>query len=172
MMINEDEIKRISSLNIYKRGLEYLKKGRIHIKTREESGITAIADGENVYSIRINFDGDKVKDAFCTCTYCQTMGTACKHIVATLKKRQSELLETDVLKDKNDDLAQFLCSQFADKCFSKKRLNIKFIFSVNTDYERNCSYGVEILCGFDEPKSVGRIDAFLESYIKPHLPVL
>lgn len=166
MMINEDEIKRISSLNIYKRGLEYLKKGRIHIKTREESGITAIADGENVYSIRINFDGDRVKDAFCTCTYCKTMGTSCKHIVATLKKRQAELLEKDILKDKNDDLAQFLCSQFADKCFSKNRLNMRFIFSVNTDAERKCSYGVEIFCGFDEVKSVGRIDEFLESYIE------
>ena len=166
MRITDEEIKRISSSNIYKRGLEYLKKGRIHIKTRDDSGITAMADGENVYSVRIDFDGDKISNAFCTCTYSRTMGTACKHIVATLKKRQTELLEKDTIKDKNDHLAEYLCSQFADNCFVKKRLNIKFILSINTDSERKCSYGIEILCGFDEPKSVGRIDEFLESYQK------
>ena len=58
MRITDEEIKRISSSNIYKRGLEYLKKGRIHIKTRDDSGITAMADGENVYSVRIDFDGE------------------------------------------------------------------------------------------------------------------
>lgn len=166
MRITEEEIKRISSANIYKRGLEYLKKGRIHIKTREENGITAMADGDNVYSIRIDFDGERVSNAFCTCTYCKTMGTTCKHIVATLKKRQQELLEKDTIKDKNDHLAEFLCSQFADNCFFKTRLNIKFVFSINTDAERKCSYGIEILCGFDELKSVGRIDEFLDSYQK------
>ncbi len=165
MNITDEEIKRICSANIYKRGLEYLKKGRIHIKTREENGVTAIADGENVYSIRIDFENDKIVSAFCTCTYCQTMGTPCKHIVATLKKRQSELLEKNTIKDENDHLAQLLCSQFADNCFVKKRLNMKFLFSINTDRERKCSFGVEIMCGFDEVKNVSRIDEFLSSYI-------
>lgn len=164
MKITDSEIERISSANIYKRGLEYLKKGRIHIKTREENGITAIADGENVYSIRIDFDGDKIQNTFCTCTYFKTMGTPCKHIVATLKKRQAELLQRDTYEDKNDSLAQYLCSRFADNCFMKKKLNLKFIFGITATHERKCSYAIEILCGFDEVKSVERADEFLESY--------
>lgn len=164
MRITDSEIERISSSNIYRRGLEYLKKGRIHIKTREENGITAIADGENVYSIRIDFDGDKIQNTFCTCTYFKTMNTPCKHIVATLKKRQAELLQRDTYEDKNDSLAQYLCSRFADNCFMKKRLNLKFVFGITTTPERKCSYAIEILCGFDEVKSVERADEFLESY--------
>lgn len=164
MRITDSEIERIASSNIYRRGLEYLKKGRIHIKTREESGITAIADGENVYSVRIDFDGDKIANTFCTCTYSKTMGVPCKHIVATLKKRQAELSENDIYEDRNDSLAKYLCSRFADNCFMKKRLNLKFILSIASNRERKCSYAIEILCGFDEVKSVGRTDEFLECY--------
>ncbi len=164
MNITDEAIREICSQNIYKRGIEYLKKGRIHIKTREETGITAIADGESVYSVRIDFHNDKISNALCTCAYCQTMGTACKHIVATLKKRQSELLDKNIVGDKNDDLAQYLCSQFADNCFLKERLNMKFILSINSTDDRKCSYGIELMCGFDEPIKVTRIDEFLNCY--------
>ena len=140
MNITDEKIQKICSQNIYKRGIDYLKKGRIHIKTREETGITAVADGESVYSIRIDFDGDEITNAFCTCTYYKTMGATCKHIVATLKKRQSELLEKNIVGDKNDYLAQYLCSQFADNCFTKKRLNMKFLLLINTDDERKCNH--------------------------------
>ncbi len=164
MNITDEKIQKICSQNIYKRGIDYLKKGRIHIKTREENGITAVADGESVYSIRIDFDGDEISNAFCTCTYYKTMGATCKHIVATLKKRQSELLEKNIVGDKNDYLAQYLCSQFADNCFTKKRLNMKFLLLINTDDERKCNFGIELMCGFDELVSVSKVDEFLESY--------
>ena len=130
MKITDDEIKRVCSPTIYKRGLEYYKDGRVHIKSREENSITALVDGEDVYNIRINFDGDKITSCICTCPYYQTMGSNCKHIAATLKKRQGELLEGENYRDENDRIAKTLCNEFAQNCFEKRRLMIKFIFNI------------------------------------------
>ena len=165
MKITDDEIKRVCSPTIYKRGLEYYKDGRVHIKSREENSITALVDGEDVYNIRINFDGDKITSCICTCPYYQTMGSNCKHIAATLKKRQGELLEGENYRDENDRIAKTLCNEFAQNCFEKRRLMIKFIFNIISTEERKCRYSVELLCGFDELRPISGIDRFLECYI-------
>ena len=165
MKITDNEIKRVCSAAIYKRSLEYFKDGRVHIKSREESAITALVDGEGIYNVRINFDGDKIADCFCTCPYYQTMETNCKHIVATLKKRQCELLEGENYKDENDRIARLLCNEFAENCFFKKRLKIKFILNITTTSERKCRYSVSLMCGFDDLKPISGIDKFLDCYI-------
>ena len=56
MKITENEIKRISSPTIYKRGMEYFKQGRVHLKSRNSERITAAVDGSEVYNVCINFD--------------------------------------------------------------------------------------------------------------------
>lgn len=165
MKITDEEIKRVCSPTIYKRGMEYYKDGRVHIKSREENAITALVDGEEIYNIRINFDGDKIKDCMCTCPYYQTMGSNCKHIAATLKKRQGELLEGENYRDENDRIARTLCNEFEQNCFEKKRLMVKFLFNIINTEERKCRYSVELMCGFDELRPISGIDRFLECYI-------
>ena len=165
MKISEQEIKRIASPTIYKRGLEYYKDGRVHIKSREEQKIVALVDGEDIYSVSINFDGEKIKNGFCTCPYYRTMDSVCKHIVATLKKRQAELLEGENYKDENDKLAQNLCSEFLDNCFEKPRLAMSFTLNIAAAADRRCRYSIEMKCGFEELKRIESIDRFLYSYI-------
>lgn len=165
MKITDSEIQRVCSPVICKRGMEFYKDGRVHIKSREESSITAVVDDEEVYNIRIDFKNDKISECFCTCPYFQTMGANCKHIAATLKKRQCELIEGESYKDENDRIAKMLCSEFADNCFEKKRLGLKFLFDIVSTGERKCRYSVELMCGFDELKPVNGIDRFLECYI-------
>ena len=45
MKITDEEIKRICSATMYKRGLEYYKEGRVHIRLREENAVGAWVDG-------------------------------------------------------------------------------------------------------------------------------
>ncbi len=165
MKVSDNEIKKICSSTIYKRGLEYFKDGRVHIKLREEQILTATVDGEELYNVRIDFNGDEIKDYFCTCPYYQTMGSSCKHIVATLKKRQTELLEGENFKDENDKIAQLLCNKFANECFEKKKLNFKYSLNISTENERECKFYVSIACGFDELKEIDGIDRFFDCFI-------
>ena len=48
MNITEDMIKSISSPVIYKRGLEYFREGRVHIRSINETSVTAVADGTEI----------------------------------------------------------------------------------------------------------------------------
>ena len=165
MKITDSEIQRACSPAICKRGMEFYRDGRVHIKAREESSITAVVDDEEVYNIRIDFDNDRISECVCTCPYFQTMGTNCKHIAATLKKRQAELVEGENYKDENDRIAKTLCSEFADACLEKKRLGLKFLLDIISTEERKCRYSVELMCGFDELKPVCGVDRFLDCYI-------
>ena len=165
MQITDDMIKEICSPTMYKRGIEYFKDGRVHIKSREESAITAFVDDEEIYNIRINFEDGKIHDCMCTCPYFQTMGTNCKHIIAVLKKRQTELDEGASYKDENDKLAQSLCMEYANSLFEKKRLNLAYELSISTDQQRKCSFYIDIFCGFTELKHVSGVDDFIDSYV-------
>ena len=162
MKITDSEIQRACSPAICKRGMEFYRDGRVHIKAREESSITAVVDDEEVYNIRIDFDNDRISECVCTCPYFQTMGTNCKHIAATLKKRQAELVEGENYKDENDRIAKTLCSEFADACLEKKRLGLKFLLDIISTEERKSRYSVELMCGFDELKPVCGVDRFLD----------
>lgn len=112
MQISENEIKKLCSQTIYKRGLTYCREGRVHLKTRLPSDIAATVDGSKRYNVHIHFNGDKIGDVLCTCPYYRTMGSACKHIVAVLKTRQAELNQTENYDNENDLLAARLCNEF------------------------------------------------------------
>ena len=94
---------------IYKRGLEYFKEGRVHLRKREDNLITAVVDGEELYNVQVRLSEKGVEDCFCTCPYFETMNSVCKHIVSTLKQRQKELDEGADYVDENDKIAKTLC---------------------------------------------------------------
>ena len=112
MQIKDSEIRRICSQTIYKRGTEYFKKGRVHLKTRMPDEFTATVDGTERYSVHVKFDGDKITDSICTCPYYRTMGYTCKHIVAALITRRKELEKSEDYSSENDRLAADLCNEF------------------------------------------------------------
>ena len=110
MKITESEIKKICSSGIYKSGMEYFKEGRVHIRVRGKDSIVAAVDSDNLYNVHIGFDETgKISDTFCTCPYYQTMSANCKHIVAVLEARRTELEGGENSENDNDRAAQFLC---------------------------------------------------------------
>lgn len=165
MKITEEAIKSICSATMYKRGLDYFKEGRVHIKLREEQAIGAWVDDDELYNVRITMKGDKVGDYFCTCPYYQTMGSPCKHIIAALKLRQAELLEGDAFQDENDKIAQGFCKAFAAYSAEKTRLNLALAVSVTTTAQHSCRYGAALRVGFDQPSEIRGTEQFLDCYL-------
>ena len=85
MKITDSMIKKSCSATIYKRGLEYFKEGRVHLRKREDNLITAVVDGEELYNVQVRLSEKGVEDCFCTCPYFETMNSVCKHIVSTFQ---------------------------------------------------------------------------------------
>lgn len=163
MNITDEEIRRICSATIYKRGADYFKEGRVHIKKREENVINAIVDGEEVYHIQVKFENDHITDYMCTCPYYQTMQSPCKHIVAVIKQRQAEITEGENFVNENDKIAADLCSQFEEHTTVKERLAANFHLRIVTRKDRKCEYTVEL--GLGANKTPVPIYRFLSAYI-------
>ena len=147
---------------MYKRGLDYFKEGRVHLRKREENLITAVADGDELYNVNVKIDGDKITDCFCTCPYFDTMNVACKHIVATLKQRQKELDEGADYVDENDKLALQLCGDFLARKREKTPLYAKFMFYITKHPSSRVSYSLSMTVQGIE---VHGIENFLEKYL-------
>ncbi len=162
MEITESIIKKSCSSTIYKRGLEYFKEGRVHLRKREDNLISAVVDGEELYNVQVRFDENGVTDSFCTCPYFETMNSVCKHIVATMKQRQKELEEGADYVDENDKIAKTLCSEFASKKYNKEQLHAKFTLYINKSVN-GPSYSIAMEVGGDKLRG---IENFLESYLK------
>lgn len=127
MKISEQEIKKICSPAIYKRGMDYFNQGRVHIKNRDAEGFTAVVDGERLYNVSVKFTEDGgIKDFFCTCPYYDTMGTACKHIAAAVEERRRELSGDTSAEDGNEKIAELFISEFSKTASSRIPLNISF----------------------------------------------
>ena len=97
MKITDSMIKKSCSATIYKRGLEYFKEGRVHLRKREDNLITAVVDGEELYNVQVRLSEKGVEDCFCTCPYFETMNSVCKHIVSTLKQRKRNLTRVRIM---------------------------------------------------------------------------
>ena len=113
MHITDDMIKKLCSDMVYRHGDEYYRDGRVHIRKRSETEISAAVDGEELYNVYISFDDGQIKNELCTCTYYQTMHSPCKHIVAVLKQRMAELDEVGCTENENDKIASSLCREFS-----------------------------------------------------------
>ncbi len=162
MRITETMIKKISSPTIYKRGLEYFSEGRVHLRRREENLITAVVDGEELYSVNVKLSEDAVTDCFCTCPYYETMNTACKHIVATLMQRQKELEEGADFVDENDRIAKKLCGGFLNSEKKRERLGAKFTLHITKTPRGGAVYGMSMTVNGIKLRG---IENFLESYL-------
>ena len=168
MQISEEEIKRNCSSAIYRRGLEYYQEGRVHLRLREEDAIGAIVDGEELYNVRITFSADgHIHDMLCTCPYYQTMGVACKHIVATLKMRQAELLEQsgDGAQNENDRLAAGLCSEY-EKLSRREQCHLGLTLRISRTTDGSCTYSAVIRLGTKYLEPIKGVESFLEAYIQ------
>lgn len=156
MKISDKDIKKICSDNIFRSGMDYFREGRVHIRTRGEDQLVAAVDSDKVYNVHIAFDADgNIDETFCTCPYFQTMNTNCKHIVATLKARQQELLSGDDFSDIGAKVAQDLCREFESLSNDRTPLHAGFIFRINTNHRRQCSYSISITLGTSDTPIAG-----------------
>lgn len=160
MKITDSMIKRSCSASIYRRGIEYFREGRIHLRKRSDSLITAVADGEHLYNVSVKFGEDgQIADTFCTCPYYETMHSTCKHIVACLKQVMAEQEEAGTQPDENDRLASALCSRFMPEPKTKRPLDIRFTLYINSGAAEAASMGAEI-----SGTAVRGIENFLDLY--------
>ena len=146
MKITEDMIKSISSPVIYKRGLEYFREGRVHIRSIDENSVTSVADGTEIYNVSVKVEDSKIKEYFCTCPYYHTMGCSCKHIIATLKMCQKELEKTPSHDNANDTIAALLCSEYQKQTLTKTKLSIGFRLNIYTTLDK-CGFSISLKIG-------------------------
>lgn len=161
MKISDKDIKRICSDNIFKSGMDYFREGRVHLRTRGDNQLTSAVDSDKVYNVHISFDeSGNIAETFCTCPYFQTMNANCKHIVATLKARQTELLSGEDFSDMDAKAAQDLCLEFEAISGEKSPLHAGFVFRINTNYRRECTYAASITLG-DSDTPIAACESFL-----------
>lgn len=162
MKITDSMIKKSCSATIYKRGMEYFKEGRVHLKKRENNLISAVVDGEELYNVQIHLSENGVEDCFCTCPYFETMNSVCKHIVSTLKQRQKELDEGENYIDENDKIAKMLCGEFASANQEKTPLPARFTLHITKHSAAKTSYAASMEVNGIK---VHGIENFLDSYL-------
>lgn len=156
MKISDKDIKKICSDSIFRSGMDYYREGRVHLRTRGADSLVAAVDSDKVYNVHIAFsESGDIDETFCTCPYFQTMNANCKHIVATLKARQQELSDGKDFSDMGAKVAQSLCREFEAFSTEKAPLHAGFIFKINTNYRRECSYAVSITLGISEAPIAG-----------------
>ena len=163
MKITDAAIRRSCSATIYKRGMEYFREGRVHLKKRSDSLITAVVDGENMYNVSVQLDDNgSITDSFCTCPYYETMHSTCKHIVAALRQRMAEQEEDSGLlsSDENNRIAVGLCRSFAGKPDARLPIGIKFILYVSDRSSAEFSMSLEM-----GGTAVRGIENFLDMYL-------
>ena len=161
MKISDSLIKKSCSAAIYKRGMEYFREGRVHLRKRSDDMITAVVDGESLYNVSVKFNENGIEDSFCTCPYYETMHSTCKHIVAVLKQRSTELENKTDICDENDSLAVRLCGSFADKNAEKQPLAVHFTLYVSTSLPTAVAASVS----FGDNAVTANIENFLRAYV-------
>ena len=162
MSINEKLIRAACSPTIYKRGGEYFREGRVHLKKRGDNHISAAVDDERIFTVDVNFDDTKVTKSFCTCPYYQTMRSPCKHIIAALMQYRQELAEGGNFTDANDKIALALCSRFAARDTEDELLRARFTLYIKRGKTVTFAMSAKIE-GTDS--EIDGIDNFLESFI-------
>ena len=161
MKLTEKAIKSMCSSTIYKRGEEYFKQGRVHIKAREDDKITAVVDGDSVYNVQVKMSDEKIHGYYCSCPYFDTMNTVCKHIVATMLQRKHEQENNgENFTDDNERIASKLCASFGVLEKEKSKIHLKFEISVLSRSFTEREFGVKLLAA---GKTIQYPENFLES---------
>lgn len=162
MTITDKMIKASCSPTIYKRGTEYFREGRVHLKKRGDAHITAAIDDESIFTVDIEFNRDRITKSFCSCPYYQTMHSPCKHIIAAMMERQKELSDNGGFANENDKIAVELCDAFAVSELPKITLSASFILYIKST-EGHVTYSMAIQIDGAQGQLDG-IDNFLECY--------
>lgn len=163
MKISEEDIKKMCTIGIYKSGIDYFKEGRVHIRVRAKDSVVASVDSDRLYNVHIGFSEDgKISETFCTCPYYQTMGSNCKHIVATLEARRRELSSGESICDDNDRVAKELCRNFEEA--EKQRIEAGFILRMTSDEHRRLKYSVSVTLG-DSDVPIAGCESFIDAYM-------
>lgn len=163
MKIDDAMIKGLCSDMVYKRGCEYFTAGRVHIKKRSETQLSAAVDGEEIYNVFITFENDRIKNELCTCQYYETLQSPCKHIVAVLKHRQAEQEAGSEITNENDRIAENLCSEFAQSS-QRERVRAQFELFIKPNREGDAEYEMSLSL----PDLGGRVEGlenFLDCYL-------
>ncbi len=171
MKITEDMIKAIATPAIYKRGVEFSKEGRVHIRFLSENSVKAVVDSEDIYNVSITEENGKITEHFCTCPYYQTMGCSCKHIVATLKMCREEMEKGRACENENDRIASFLCDEYLVQTKKKERIKLGFRLNIYTGLER-CSSSVSIKAGISKPEPITGISTFIDAVLNEKKVIL
>lgn len=162
MDITDAMIKKSCSATMYKRGMEYFREGRVHLRKRGDNFINAVVDGDEIYNVQVKFDKNGITGCMCTCPYFQTMNSVCKHIVAAMKQRQTEIEEGGSYVDENDQLAQMLCGEYMAQKNEKETLYPAFVIYINTSAKTGTSCSVAMMFN---GSALHGIENFLDSYI-------
>ena len=136
------------------RGYDYFLKDKVFDVIITDKYISSKVEGNrnNIYEVQINYDDDKITSLYCTCPYSYSK-TYCKHMVATLYKKDeinqnkkdnidksdNIYLFKDVLKDLNENkLKKYLYDNYKDN----EEFTAKFIneFYSNFTYEDYLDY--------------------------------
>lgn len=163
MKIPDSMIKKICSCMIYKRGTEYFREGRVHMRKRSENELSAVVDDEELYNVHVTFNNNNISDILCSCPYYETMQTTCKHIVAVLKQRQAEIEQGGSYTNENDKLAAALCSEFIVD-HEHKRIRAAFTLYIKPLAGGEVNYEMSVSL----PECGGRIQGlenFLDCYL-------
>ena len=161
--ITDDFIKSLCSDMIYKRGCEYFSEGRVHLKKRSDTELSAVVDGEGAFNVYIKMRDGKVASELCTCAYYETMKSPCKHIVAVLKERQTELDEGMCIPNENDRIAEALCYEFS---LHGERSRLRAAFMIYMTPNKNGDARFEIAMSIpDKCGEVEGLENFLDSYL-------
>ncbi|MBN1997379.1 SNF2 helicase associated domain-containing protein [candidate division KSB1 bacterium] len=97
MQIEIEKIIQIAGHDIYRRGLQYYKTGRVNLVSIELDKFKAMVKGSFEYDVNVQKLGERLY-ASCSCPY----WTTCKHVVAALLEAREwyEHHEQDLLKQK------------------------------------------------------------------------
>lgn len=163
MKLSESMIKKLCSSMIYKRGVEYFRDGRVHMRRRTEDELTAVVDGDELYNVRVAFGESGIEEALCSCPYYETMQTTCKHIVAVLLQRRSELEHGALYTGENDRIAAAMCADYVKR---GERRRIRAAFTLYKDAQDGGAPVYEVAVALPEyGVTVESREQFLESYI-------
>ncbi len=163
MSISEKTIKSACSPTVYKRGAEYFREGRVHIKTRSDDNVKAAVDDDRIFTVEASFDDSKVTRCFCTCPYYQTMHSPCKHVIAALLQYRTEISDGGGYADQNDKLALSLCGRFARRESAADFFRLRFTLYIKRSNPVSFAMSVKI-DGMEG--DIDGIDNFLESYMR------
>lgn len=164
MKISDAMIKKICSSMIYKRGMEYFREGRVHMRRRSDSEITAVVDGDELYNVRVTFENGDIGEVLCTCPYYETMQTTCKHIAAVLKQRQVELENGGSYTDENDKIAAALCAEF-EPAPETEIIRAAFTLYIKPAVRGGCTFAMSVSLP-DHGGEISGLENFLDSYLK------